>query len=362
MQKAKKYDWKDSNLALFGSDTEKKVKKESAESEPAWNGAGQEVGLQIWRINKFKVESWPKEEYGEFFNGDSYIILNTYQNEGEDELNYDLHFWIGKYSTQDEYGTAAYKTVELDTLLDDKPVQHREVGSHESNLFKSYFPAIKLMKGGADTGFRRVLPEAYTPRLFHVKKLEKQKRKMNKRITVKEVSLKKANYSEDDVFILDLGNSIYQINGANSTHDEKYAAAQEVNNLLGSRGKAKKSIIDGAPFDDPDIAGHFKDSEKKEKTVTEWGGNKLFVISDNDGSLDMDPVESVSKDSLDPNNVYVLDSEHGVYVWIGAEASVDERKNAMAYACNYLSKTEYAWKPVSVIAQGKENDAFNAAW
>lgn len=26
MQKAKKYDWKDSNLALFGSDTEREVK------------------------------------------------------------------------------------------------------------------------------------------------------------------------------------------------------------------------------------------------------------------------------------------------------------------------------------------------
>ena len=76
--KAKKYDWKDSNLALFGSDTEKQVKKESAESEPAWQGAGQKVGLQIWRINKFKVEHWPKEDYGNFFNGDSYIILNTY--------------------------------------------------------------------------------------------------------------------------------------------------------------------------------------------------------------------------------------------------------------------------------------------
>ena len=53
--KAKKYDWKDSNLALFGSDTEKQVKKESAESEPAWRGAGQKVGVQIWRIVKFKV-------------------------------------------------------------------------------------------------------------------------------------------------------------------------------------------------------------------------------------------------------------------------------------------------------------------
>ena len=43
---------------------------------------------------------------------------------------------------QDENGTAAYKTVELDTFLDDGPVQHREVMGHESSLFKSYFDRL----------------------------------------------------------------------------------------------------------------------------------------------------------------------------------------------------------------------------
>ena len=56
-----------------------------------------------------------------------------------DEMCYNLHFWIGQESTQDEYGAAAYKTVELDTYLEDKPIQHREVQGFESKIFKSYF-------------------------------------------------------------------------------------------------------------------------------------------------------------------------------------------------------------------------------
>ena len=40
MQKAKKYDFKDSNLALFGSPLERKVKEASAGTEQAWHGSG----------------------------------------------------------------------------------------------------------------------------------------------------------------------------------------------------------------------------------------------------------------------------------------------------------------------------------
>ncbi|PAA59801.1 hypothetical protein BOX15_Mlig019412g1 [Macrostomum lignano] len=194
MQKPQKYDWKDSNLALFGSKTEKDVKKAASEVETAWQPVKECTSdeLFVWRIEKFKVKAWPKEDYGKFFSGDSYIVLNVYKDPDGDELLYDVHFWIGKHSTQDEYGTAAYKTVELDTFLDDKAVQHREVQEHESSMFKSYFKTITYLKGGCATGFRQVKPEEYKPRLLHFCGVRRN-------IEVKEVKLTRKALNSNDV-------------------------------------------------------------------------------------------------------------------------------------------------------------------
>ncbi|WP_395241561.1 gelsolin family protein, partial [Salmonella sp. s51933] len=232
--KPKKHDWKDSNLALFGSDLEKQVKKASAATEKAWAKAGERTGVQIWRIVKFKVAHWPKDDYGKFFSGDSYIILKTYKKPNTEEFLYDLHFWIGKYSTQDEYGTAAYKTVELDIFLGDKPVQHREVQGHESASFKSYFKDITVMKGGADTGFRHVEPTKYVPRLMHFRRDKRGS------VTVKEVACFKETLDSDDVFIFDAGLQIFQWNGNSSNKDERFRALQYVQKLRSERGGRPK--------------------------------------------------------------------------------------------------------------------------
>jgi len=357
MQKAKQYDWKDSNMALFGSDTEKKVKKESAESEPAWKGAGQKVGVQVWRVVKFKITHWEKEQYGEFFNGDSYIILNTYKDKESDELHYDVHFWIGKYSTQDEYGTAAYKTVELDTFLDDKPIQHREVQGHETALFKGYFGTFTILKGGAETGFRRVLPEAYVPRLFHVQK------QSNKKITCTQVSMKKGNLKSGDVFIIDNGATIYQWNGSTCSHDEKFKAAQETAKLKGQRGKCRvESLDENSTGPDHPALMLLKDGESKPKGEQPKGERKMFRISDADGSLDMEDVDGFSRDHLSTDDVFIINTGDHVFCWVGKGASIDERKNGLSYASNYLNKTETPWLPITVVAEGKENEEFSAAF
>jgi hypothetical protein len=56
---------------------EKRVREHAGDKEHAWETAGQEAGLQIWRIEKFHVIPWPKDKYGSFYDGDSYIILNV---------------------------------------------------------------------------------------------------------------------------------------------------------------------------------------------------------------------------------------------------------------------------------------------
>ena len=61
---------------------------------------GEKEGIKIWRIEKFEVKEIPKQNYGKFYDGDSYIILNTYLK--EKKICWNIHFWLGKDSTQDE--------------------------------------------------------------------------------------------------------------------------------------------------------------------------------------------------------------------------------------------------------------------
>mmetsp|Transcript_1818 Transcript_1818/g.3245 ORF Transcript_1818/g.3245 Transcript_1818/m.3245 type:complete len:113 (+) Transcript_1818:272-610(+) len=93
----------ESNLAGIGSDMDKELRKAAAESEEEFAGAGSEVGLEIWRIEKFEpVKVRDEKEHGIFYMGDAYIVLHTYTAEDSDTLKWDLHFWLGKDSTQDE--------------------------------------------------------------------------------------------------------------------------------------------------------------------------------------------------------------------------------------------------------------------
>jgi len=356
MLKGKKYDWKDSNMALFGSPLEREVKEAAAGKEPAWIGSGQQIGLEIWRVVKFNIVPWPKEQYGEFYMGDSYIVLNTWKEEDEEEFQYDLHFWIGKYSTQDEYGTAAYKTVELDTYHKDKPIQHREVQGFESDLFRSYFGTIEYLAGGADSGFRHVTPDTWEPRLLHISGTRKN-------VEVKEVLLSKNTIKPGDIYILDLGTELIQWNGSGANMHEKSKALQYLMELKNKRSHENMSSEVYDEGEDKEFWERLPDEEveEDEDEVLIEGTRELFKLSDAEGKMNFDKVtegDSLNKDELKTEDVFIVDNHKHVFVWVGNGASEMEKFQAIGRAHIYLSRTSHSIAPVTRILEGKETPLF----
>lgn len=47
--------------------------------------------LEIWRIEDFEMAPVDESMYGQFFGGDSYVILYTYLKNGKE--NYIIYFW-----------------------------------------------------------------------------------------------------------------------------------------------------------------------------------------------------------------------------------------------------------------------------
>jgi gelsolin len=353
----------DSNIALYGSKDHKDAKLAAAKTEAAWEGCGKVPGLQIWRIEKFKVVHWPKDQYGKFFDGDSYIILNTYKSpENPDKLLYNVHFWLGEKSSQDEMGTAAYKTVELDDLLGDLPVQYREVQGSESAQFTSLFASLSILCGGIDSGFKQVKPEEYKPRLLHCKGI--------KNVKVTQVDLKTSSLNDGDVFLLDAGLQLYQWNGKSASIHEKRKAQELVEALKKERnGKPKSQVIDGLEDDDtfwkilggkPDkIAPATSDHDVKPPE------KKLFMLSDSTGTLKQTEVattkDTFKKSDLKSEDVFLVDVGDTVYAWIGKGASKDERANGIKYGTEYLKSSGRPMStPVSRVMDGNEPAAFKA--
>jgi len=279
------------------------------------------------------------------------------KEEKNPELFYDVHFWIGKRSTQDEYGTAAYKTVELDTFLDDKAIQHREVQGYESDLFKAYFPIITIMKGGCDSGFRHVEPDKYEPRLLHFHSSD------SKHVELVEVTLSKKALDSGDVFILDNGLEAFQWNGKLSNKNEKVQAAQFLQHLESERnGRCKTEVLDEE--DTPSTHAIYKllpdvpytKHTKKDLAVTKC----LYRLSDESGKMTFSLVSegSAPKSMLNNNDVFMIDNGKHMFVYIGSAASQEEKKNAMAYAHNYLKDTNHPLIGITCLQSGQHSKEF----
>ncbi|KAK1148369.1 hypothetical protein N8T08_010180 [Aspergillus melleus] len=383
----KEYDIKDSNVELIGSDLDHQVKYNSAASEPAWNNGkvGQEPGLLIWRIENFEVVPWPKERAGEFYDGDSYIVLHSYKL-GDDKLGHDIFFWLGSKTTQDEAGTAAYKTVELDEFLHGEATQHREVQQHPSEEFTSLFRRISIRSGGVRSGFTHVeeAPKEEVTTLLRIFKHPGVGRIDS--LIVYEVEPTWESLDDGDVFVLDKGDKIWVWQGKSCSPMEKGKAAQVVHDLtlakhvdvevlsqLEARSKVIVDLLGGKEVTQLSFQSPrpFSSSTKRAPADNDASLRKLFRLSDSSGKLSFDLVKEgnqIKPSDLDENDVFLYDAGNRIWVWQGLGASANEKALWLKVAQSYVrwlqeaqEGSEAHFTPIAKVTQGRESPAFMKA-
>ncbi|RWR94773.1 villin-2 [Cinnamomum micranthum f. kanehirae] len=332
--------------------------------DPAFQGVGQKVGTEIWRIENFQPVPLPKSQHGKFYMGDSYIVLQTTAGKGGSYL-YDIHFWIGKDTSQDEAGTAAIKTIELDAALGGRAIQHRELQGHESDKFLTYFkPCIIPLEGGVASGFKTYQEEEFETRLYVCK---------GKRvIRLKQVPFARSSLNHDDVFILDTEKKIFQFSGANSNIQERAKALEVIQHLKETyhEGTCDVAIIDDGKLVAESDSGEFwvifggfapigKKVASEDDVIMETTPGRLYSITD--GQVEILAEEALSKAMLENNKCYLLDCGAEVFLWVGRATQVEDRKASSQAAEEFISNQN---RPKSTritrIIQGFETPAFKS--
>uniref|UniRef100_A0A8C7BW75 Villin-1 n=1 Tax=Neovison vison TaxID=452646 RepID=A0A8C7BW75_NEOVI len=325
-------------------------------------------GVQIWRIEAMKMVPVPSSTFGSFYDGDCYIVLAIHKTGSN--LSYDIHYWIGQASSQDEQGAAAIYTTQMDDFLKGRAVQHREVQGNESEAFRGYFKqGLVIQKGGVASGMKQVKTNSYeVRRLLHVKG--------KRNVVAGEVEVSWNSFNCGDVFLLDLGRIIIQWNGPESSRMERLRGmtlAKEIRDQERG-GRTYVGVVDGEnETESPklmEIMNHVLGQRGSLKAAVPddlvepavKAALKLYHVSDSEGKLVVREVATrpLTQDLLSHEDCYILDQGGlKIYVWKGKNANAQERTGAMNQALNFIKAKQYPPSTqVEVQNDGAESAVF----
>ncbi|NXJ13969.1 VILI protein, partial [Odontophorus gujanensis] len=324
------------------------------------------LGIQIWRIENMEMVPVPTKSYGNFYEGDCYVLLSTRKTGSS--FSYDIHYWLGENSSQDEQGAAAIYTTQMDDYLGSVAVQHREVQGNESETFRAYFKQGLIYKqGGVASGMKHVETNTYNvQRLLHVKG--------KKNVVAAEVEMSWKSFNLGDVFLLDLGQLIIQWNGPESNRAERLAAMTLAKDIRDRErgGRAKVGVVDGENEEaSPGLMQaltHVLGEKKDIKAATRDdqvhqalnSALKLYHVSDASGNLVIQEIaiRPLTQDMLQHEDCYILDQAGlKIFVWKGKNANKEEKQQAMSRALGFIKAKNY---PASTSVE-TENDGSESA-
>nr|CAB3471060.1 unnamed protein product [Digitaria exilis] len=256
-------------------------------------------------------------------------------------FRHDIHYWLGKDTSQDEAGTAAIKTVELDAALGGRAVQYREVQGNETEKFLSSFkPCIIPEEGGVASGFRHteINEREHKTRLFVCRGKHT--------VHVKEELLREGNRPKSHIIRLMEG---FETVIFRSKFDKWPKKADAVVSDE-SRGKVAALLKrQGFNFKGPAKAAPVKQEPLPQIDCT--------------GNLQVREIFNFAQDDLMTEDIFILDCHSCIFVWVGQRVDTKIRAQALNIGEKFLEldilmENVSRETPLYVITEGSEPQYF----
>lgn len=308
---------------------------------------------KIWRMEGSDKVPVDPSSYGQFYGGDSYIILYNYQH--STRQGQVIYIWQGVESSKDEIGASAILAAQLDEELGGGAVQVRVVQGKEPAQLMSLFGGQPMVVYKGGTSREGGQSEAAGTRLFQVR--------ANPAGCTRavEVDALASNLNSNDAFVLLCPDGCYQWLGK-GTSDTERQGAQQLTELLGASASLLAEGEEGDEFWAA-LGGkaEYRTSARL-KNKMDVHPPRLFACSNKTGRFLVEEVPGeMTQEDLAPDDVMILDTWEQVFIWTGAQAQEEEKNEAMASATRYVETDPSARDsstPMVLVKQGFEPPTF----
>ncbi|XP_061750098.1 gelsolin-like isoform X2 [Nerophis ophidion] len=309
---------------------------------------------QVWRVEGCDKVAVDCTAFGQFYGGDSYLIL--YQYRYNKRRGHIIYIWQGAESSQGERTASAVLAVEMDDELGGGAVQVRVVQGQEPAHFMSMFhdQPMVVYKGGTSR-FEGQTPVADI-RLFEVRA------NVAGATTAVEVDPATSSLNSNHVFLLEASSTCWIWKGVNSSSAEVHGAELlsellQMTPIMLKEGEEKEDFWTalGGP-------GEYCRAPRQ-KNQTDAHPPRLFACSNSTGKFLMEEVPGeLMQEDLASDDIMVLDTWDQVFVWIGKDAHSREKREAVAIASRYI-ESDPAQRdpgtPIVTVKQGWEPPTFS---
>ena len=373
-------------LVVEGAESIKAKRWDEALEKPALDyseffdsDVGSLCGLTIWEIENFYPNQIEENMHGKFYEGDCYIVLNTFLDENQ-SLDWKIYFWIGEKSTLDKRTCSAMHAVNLRNSLGANCRTAREEQADENEDFLKMFGGSLEYLTGARTasGFYTVEDVEYTVRLYRIHEAVQG-------IHLEPVQPHTESLDPRHVFLLDAGLRIFVWYGKRCKNVLKSKARLMAEKINKNERKNKASIHIFCQGEEPglfwavlqdqgssleceeEMVSPVPAVELKDHVADNWCPviPRLYCVGLGMGYLELPQVEvpanKLKQELLNTKNVYILDCYTDLFVWVGKKSTRLVRAAALKLSSELfamLIRPEFAM--IHRVSEATESQVFKS--